>query len=173
MEYCLDTSVFTEAHRRYYDFDIAPGFWVAIENNIVNGKIVSPMMVKKEIDKGKDKDQLVTWAKDMTGSLFIEADTQVEENMHIVADFIENKYENASEKEQFLRYADPWVIAQAMAYDLIVVTAEIKNPNEPIDKITQKIKGQIKIPNVCEKVKIQWIDTFQLLRRLNIKLGLI
>jgi len=89
MEYCLDTSVFTEAHRRYYDFDIAPGFWVAIENNIVNGKIVSPMMVKKEIDKGKDKDQLVTWAKDMTGSLFIEADTQVEENMHIVADFID------------------------------------------------------------------------------------
>jgi len=56
---------------------------------------------------------------------------------------------------------------------LIVVTAEARNPNESINKATYKINGRIKIPNVCEKLDIPWIDTFQLLRRLNIKLGLI
>ncbi len=173
MEYCLDTSVFTEAHRRYYDFDIAPGFWVAIENNIVNGKIVSPMMVKKEIDKGKDKDQLATWTKSMAGVLFVEPDERILENIQIVADFIENNYENASEKEQFLRYADPWVIAQAKANELTVVTAEARNPNESINKATYKTNGRIKIPNVCEKLDIPWIDTFELLRRLDVRLGLI
>ncbi len=171
MEYCLDTSVFTEAHRRYYGFDIAPGFWVAIENNIVNGKIVSPMIVKKEIDKGKD--QLATWTKSMAGVLFVEPDERIIENIQIVADFIENNYENTGEKLQFLGNADPWVIAQAKANELIVVTAEARNPNESINKATYKINGRIKIPNVCEKLDIPWIDTFELLRRLDVRLGLI
>jgi len=129
------------------------------------------MRVEKEIEKGED--ELVTWVKGMLGHMFIEADDHVEKDMHDVADFIESTYENASEKDQFLRYADPWVIAQARAYKLTVVTAEIRNPNEPINKSTHKINGQIKIPNVCEKLNIPWIDTFELLRRLNVRLGLI
>ena len=169
----MDTSVFTEANRRYYGFDIAPGFWAAIENNINNGKIVSPTKVKKEIEKGKD--QLVTWVKCMAGGLFVEPDDRILENMQVVANFIENNYENASHKSEFLGNADPWVIAQAKAYELIVVTAEARNPNESesINRVTQKINGQIKIPNVCEGLKVPWIDTFELLRRLNVRLGLI
>ncbi|MCE5294476.1 MAG: DUF4411 family protein [Chlamydiales bacterium] len=173
MEYCLDTSVFTEAHRRYYGFDIAPGFWVALENNIINGKIVSSMYVKKEIEQGKD--QLVTWIKSTGGSLFVEPDGFISENMRIVANFIENNYGNIAFKSAFLGNADPWVIAQAKAYELTVVTAEARNQNEneSINKDSQKINGKIKIPNVCERLNVPWIDTFELLRRLNVRLGLI
>ena len=56
--------------------------------------------------------------------------------------------------------ADPWVIAHAMDARAIVVTKE--------EKITAPSTGNIKIPNVCETMGVEWIDDFELIRRLQI-----
>lgn len=59
--------------------------------------------------------------------------------------------------EDFLRGADPWLIAKAKVLNAVVVTHEVLVPE------TAK---KIKIPNVCEKFGIQYMNTFQLLRKL-------
>ncbi|OGW18294.1 MAG: hypothetical protein A3G93_02425 [Nitrospinae bacterium RIFCSPLOWO2_12_FULL_45_22] len=58
--YVLDANVFIEAAKRYYAFDLAPGFWQALIQHAQNGAICSIDRVKAEIDKGKDA--LKDWA---------------------------------------------------------------------------------------------------------------
>lgn len=56
--------------------------------------------------------------------------------------------------------ADPWVIAHALSENAIVVTKE--------EKVTAANSMKIKIPNVCEKMKVSWINDFQLIDELGI-----
>ena len=60
--YVLDTNVFVEAARRYYAFDIVPGFWQMLIDQARIGNIISIDRVKSEIDRGDDDDDLKTWA---------------------------------------------------------------------------------------------------------------
>lgn len=56
--------------------------------------------------------------------------------------------------------ADPWVIAHALRENAIVVTKE--------EKVTAFNTTKIKIPNVCEKMNLSWINDFQLILELGI-----
>ncbi|GIV50097.1 MAG: hypothetical protein KatS3mg038_0618 [Candidatus Kapaibacterium sp.] len=56
--YLLDTSVFIEAFRRYYSFDIAPGFWNALIAHA--DSVFSIDRVRDEINKNRD--DLSKWA---------------------------------------------------------------------------------------------------------------
>jgi len=57
--------------------------------------------------------------------------------------------------------ADAWVIAYAMHVDGIVVTQESYSP---------EIKRKIPIPNVCKDFDIPYMDTFEMLRNLNVQI---
>ena len=57
--YVLDANVFIEAARRYYAFDIAPGFWRNLVHHAENEHIESIDRVKNERSRGKD--QLAEW----------------------------------------------------------------------------------------------------------------
>jgi hypothetical protein len=169
MKYCLDTSVYIQAHRTYYAFDLAPKFWLALENLATNKVIVSPIAVYEELKKGKD--ELSKWAKGQEDTLFIEPDTEVNEVLRLIADFTNERYGDEHQIRLFLSGADPWVIAQAKAHDLIVVTMEKNKTNEEIDKTTNRFRGRIKIPNMCGHFGVQCITTFDLLRSLSIGLS--
>jgi DNA polymerase III epsilon subunit-like protein len=65
-------------------------------------------------------------------------------------------------KAEFASVADSWLIACAKAHDYIIVTHEVYDAN---------IKRKIPIPNVCHAFGINYINTFEMLRRLNIRLG--
>jgi hypothetical protein len=56
--------------------------------------------------------------------------------------------------------ADPWVIAHALRENATVVTKE--------EKATAINTSKIKIPNVCEKMNVFWINDFQLIVELGI-----
>lgn len=56
--------------------------------------------------------------------------------------------------------ADPWVIAHALRDNTTVVTKE--------EKVTAINTTKIKIPNVCEKMNVSWINDFQLIVELGI-----
>jgi len=56
--------------------------------------------------------------------------------------------------------ADPWVVAYSLAYSSIIVTQESFDPN---------VKKRIKIPNLCNELKIKYINTFELLNQLGFK----
>ncbi|HRG07967.1 MAG TPA: DUF4411 family protein, partial [Cyclobacteriaceae bacterium] len=57
--------------------------------------------------------------------------------------------------------ADPWVIAHAMKENATVVTKE--------EKITAVNTTKIKIPNVCDNMKVRWINDYKFVEELNIR----
>ena len=168
MEYCIDTDVYTQAHRSYYAFDIAPPFWNALVTFAQKGTIISPIAVYDELMEGKD--DLKQWAKDHRKILFIEPDSKVNEAYRHVAEFANKRYHDQHWIRDFLKGADPWVIAQAKAQNLTVVTMEGVKQAENVNKSSGRFIGKIKIPNVCDHFGIKSISTYELLRALKIEL---
>ena len=72
--FVLDASVFIEAARRYYAFDLAPGFWDNLIHHAENGKVHSIDRVKKELEQGKD--QLSIWVQDNFSNAFFPTDEE-------------------------------------------------------------------------------------------------
>ena len=66
-------------------------------------------------------------------------------------------------KAEFADGADGWLIAYARAEKATqLVTQEQFRPD---------VKRRIPITNVCRQFKLEWIDTFEMLRRLGVSLG--
>jgi hypothetical protein len=168
MEYCLDSSVFIQAHRTYYAFDLLPSFWTVLEELASSGIIVSPVAVFSEIIRGQD--ELAEWAKSQKKILFTEPDNDVNEALGQIADFANDRYYDGHWIREFLNGADPWVIAQAKAHNLVVVSMEGKKITEEEDRVTKKFRGEIKIPNMCGHFGVTCMTTYDLLRKLGISL---
>jgi len=66
-------------------------------------------------------------------------------------------------KDEFAKadIADAWLIAYAEVNKCVVTTEERLNLNK---------KSKILIPNVCNEFKIEYVDTFQMLRQLKVRL---
>jgi hypothetical protein len=168
MQYCIDSSVYIQAHRTYYAFDLAPRFWNALEDMAVNNLIISPIAVYIEIQKGND--ELADWTKPLREQLFIEPDKSVNTELSKIADYVYVNYADQHWISDFLGGADPWVIAQASAHHLIVVSMETQKNAEEREKLSNKIRGKIKMPNICFQFGINCMTTFELLRMNHIKL---
>jgi len=110
LRYCLDSNVYIEAHRRYYAFDIAPGFWDGLVRLAEQQIICSPILVYNEI--AVSHDVLAKWAKLNKDLLFVEIDDPTQEVFKQIVDQIVLSYE-PHQVQNFLSGADPWVIAYA------------------------------------------------------------
>ncbi|MGC8894807.1 MAG: DUF4411 family protein [candidate division WOR-3 bacterium] len=162
-KYLLDANVFIEAAKRYYAFDIAPGFWQALLHHAQTGELISIDRVKAEIDRGKDL--LTKWANETFNQWFVRTD------MDTTVIYYKEIMEWAKNQQQFTdaakaefadgENADAWVVAYALANGCVVATEERFNRNA---------RKKIPIPNVCEAFNIRYIDTFGMLRELGVKL---
>jgi hypothetical protein len=169
MDYCLDTSVYIQAYHNYYAFDLAPGFWSALKQNAEKKVLVSPIAVYTELMKGND--ELAVWTKENKRILFVEPDNQVVEKFRQIAEFCTSHYQDQHWISDFLAGADPWVIAQAKAHELTLVNMEVGKGSEEIDPVSKRIKGKLKIPNICNHFGVKYITTYELVRALKISLG--
>jgi hypothetical protein len=153
-----------EAARRYYAFDIAPAFWEALLSHADKGRVISIDRVKEEIDRGAD--DLADWANGVFRPWFLPADDEsvVEAYGQIMAWAHGHGQFTMAAKANFSRAdnADAWVVAYARAKGCVVVTHE---------QFDRNIKRDIPIPNVCQAFGVQYVDTFQMLRDLGVKLG--
>ncbi len=159
--YLLDSNVFIEAHQRYYAFDICPGFWEWLSRPSTRSDIVSIDRVKAELVGYKDA--LSKWAKDPAREgLFADATEQaVFDAYGRVMDWVrENCQFQEQAKEEFARGADGWLIAYAMVYDAVLVTHEV------YDEDAKKV---VKIPNVCTEFGVSYMNTFKMLRELQVR----
>lgn len=160
--YILDANVFIEAYQRYYAFDLVPSFWDALIKLAKADRIRSIDRVKQEINKGDD--QLKRWVNNHFSEWFMSTDDSEVFNSYqqiINWAFNHNQFKDYAKKE-FASIADSWLVAYAKTYNCVVVTHEQFNGD---------IKKKIPIPNVCEEFDIPYIDTFGMLRRLNVKLS--
>lgn len=155
--YVLDANVFIEAHRRYYGFDLCPGFWDCLLHYNQGSRVTSIDRVRKELG---DQDALGDWAKKASGELFASSDT--DEVVKWYTQMIgwvqrQDQYRTAA-LNQFANVADGWVVAYARAEGLTVVTHEAYAPNA---------KRRVPIPNLCRAFRVKYVNTFDMLRALH------
>ena len=156
-KYCLDTNVLIQAWQKYYSPKICPSYWDLLDSLGIQNKIFMPEMVYDEIVKTDD--DLSRWLKSSKIPIK-KIDEQVTKCLKDIYSADPNhKYLVDNTKARSL--ADPWVIAHALRENAVVVTKE--------EKVTALNSTKIKIPNVCEKMNVSWINDFQLIEELGIK----
>ena len=159
--YLLDSDVFIQAARLYYAFDLAPIFWASLRQYVVDGRIQSIDHVKEELERGKD--ELGEWVK--RGGFddgFAATDTNgVVAAYRGVIGWVQGQpqfFDGA--KAEFASGADGWLVAYAKAGGHIVVTQEQAAPDA---------RRKVPIPNVCQALGVQCVDTFAMLRALGFR----
>ncbi|WP_166362013.1 DUF4411 family protein [Pseudomonas akapageensis] len=163
MKHLLDANTLIEAKNRYYGMTICPGFWswLLLQNQAL--ELASIISVKDELTRGKD--DLAEWAKD-NATLFhdISDDSTQAAFGQIVAAIAEQSGRmKVGALDEFLAGADPWLIAKAMTTGATVVTHEVLN---------REVKRKFIIPNVCEMFGVPYMNTFELLNKLEARLVL-
>jgi hypothetical protein len=156
-KYCLDANVLIQAWQKYYSPRLCPDYWSLLNDFGEGGKIFLPQNVFEEITKTED--DLANWLKD--SKIPIKGiDGEVANCLRDIyaADPL-HKYLVDNTKQRSL--ADPWVIAHALKEKACVVTKE--------EKVTTPNTTRIKIPNVCENMKVRWINDFEFVEELNIQ----
>lgn len=157
MNHLLDANTLIEAKNRYYGMNICPGFWqwLLLKNKALALSSIAPVM--DELTKGHD--DLADWAKDNSDFFHstTDQDTQLA-FMHVAGLVADQAHKmKVGAMEEFLAGADPWLIAKAMTTGGTVVTHEVLNLDA---------KRKFIIPNICKELNVPFLNTFQLLHRL-------
>ncbi len=159
MAYLLDANVFIEAHRRYYAFDICPGFWVALANHNGTGNLKSIDRVKTE-EFARGTDGLLNWARTaVPGDFFANSsDTDIIQAYRDAVNWVnsQTRFSQAA-KNEYAQSVDGWLIAYAKARGMILVTHEERAPAS---------RNSVKIPDVCDAIGVTCRNTFEMLRDL-------
>lgn len=155
--YWLDTNVFIEANNTYYPFTRVPKFWAFVSERLASGELRCCKPVYEELLK--QQDQLSKWVKTRKGNGMC---VQPENGVFVrykqeICDHIIQTY-NYRWYEEFCSGADGWVVAYAMHFGGTVVTQESRSR-----------KRKIRIPIICKKFDVPWMDTFQMLETLKAK----
>ncbi|MBN2326323.1 MAG: DUF4411 family protein [Candidatus Omnitrophica bacterium] len=154
-KYCIDANIFIQPKNTYYAFDIAPGYWNFLDKKFQEGVIYSIDLVYKEIMAGKD--ELKGWIqKRNKKEYFVKPDKEVIKHFKDITIWAINYPKH--EADQFLKRADPLLVAQAKADNSTVVTLE---------KFVGARSQKIKIPNLCREFNVECVDLFTMLRKLH------
>jgi hypothetical protein len=155
--YCLDANVLINGWKKYYSPRFCPDYWSLLNNLGAEGRIFIPQAVFDEILRTED--DLNAWLKKsripirkVDGSV-----TQCLSKIYAASPIHQYLVDNTKQRS----LADPWVIAHALNENACVVTKE--------EKVTVPGTTRIKIPNVCDNMRIRWINDFQLIEELGIR----
>lgn len=158
-KYILDSDVFISAKNSYYSFNLCPGFWNSLIYFSKKEQICSINKVRDEIQKGND--DLVSWIEKLNNFFYDHNNNVTSPNYKEIIDWITHKSNYTTEAiARFVKGADTWLIAFAKTNNLIVVTNEKSNPES---------KKKIKIPDICNRYNVQYINTFEMLGNLNVQ----
>ena len=151
--YLLDTNIFIQARNLHYGFDFCPAFWDWLIEQNAAGKVVSLDRVDSELQAGAD--DLSDWAKARGEPFFLKPDETVIPVLPRVSTWATSQNYRPAAINTFLAVADFWLVAAALAHTDVLVTHE-----RPSDGVSQ-----IKIPNACIGLGIQFMSPYEMLRR--------
>jgi hypothetical protein len=148
-KYCFDSSVFIDGWRRNYPFEMFQPLWENVGEGIINGRVLVPHEVKKEILSGTD--ELVKWFKRYNAYIIPISIEQI----NIVRKIV-NQYQAVSQyKKPRPNHADPFVVAVAELENCIVVTYETPNGSDQNPAI----------PDLCRERGIPWLSFIELFKQ--------
>lgn len=162
--FLLDSNVFIEAHKRYYNYGICPGFWKALKHHLSSPVALSIDKVKDELVVGND--DLARWVTSALPSecFAITAITDVVTRYAELQNWAVSQHRytpNALHEFADSDKADAWLIAFAKVKGRTIVTHEGNDPAK---------NNRVLIPIVCRAFDIPVIDTFVMLHELEVKL---
>ena len=160
-KYVLDANTFIQPRRRFYPFDICPGYWDALIWHHTQGSVCSIDRVAAELERGGD--DLWAWAESqLPGDFFVSTD-----DSGVIACYAE-ALAWVQAQDQFLPTAkaefaeadraDAWLVAYAKKTGRVLVTLEEYDP---------LIRKKVPMPNVCRAMGVEYIKLFDMLRRLD------
>lgn len=158
----VDSDALITAHRRYYSFDICPGFWNNLLKYHERGRVFSIDHVKKELLRGHDTDDLFRWvSNELPSSFFLEENSTevVLAYKRIVKWAKDHSTYSDQAQATFANSADAWLVTFAHVRGAIIVTNERSAPLS---------KNVVKIPDACQEFNVQHVDTFSMLRSLGV-----
>lgn len=157
IRFVLDANVFIEAHRRYYAFDICPGYRITLTAHHGGGRLCSIDRVRDELLA--QTDALSRWAQQLLASFFeATGDPSVIGWFGRIIAWVQAQPRFLlAAKEAFAAKADGWLIAFAKAQGSVVATNEASHP---------QARRTVPIPDVCNAFGVECIGTFDMLRAL-------
>ena len=157
MPYVLDTSVLIDAKDLYYGFELCPGFWDWLDQEIAAGEVMSIARVRRELLERED--DLTAWARRQPPGFFRAEDAGSAAAMTRVSDWAVAGDFRDDAKRAFLDKADSALVAYALAYGHTVVTHEVHNAGNANER------KNIKIPTACLAFDVPSELAFPWLRR--------
>lgn len=159
-DYWVDSDSLIRSKNDFYGFDIAPGFWEFLKQNIIDGIIASPLRVYKELTDHSE-DDLLSWVRPLKqdGFFFIDPSKAVQECMREVSDYVNGRYPSYW-ATKWLDEADPWLISHAKAQGGKIVTFEVSAPKSK----------EPKIPDVADYFEVKTLTIFEMARILGMSL---
>ena len=155
MAFLIDSTNLIQAKNLYYPFDICSAFWDCLQREHLAKRLWSVEAVLQELITGDD--ELSQWAKDCDASFFLPIDAATATALKRVVAHVQGLPLPQTKKSEFLRGADPILIACALAHNHTVVTHEV---------LVAANSKQIKIPNICQQFGVPYCNTFEMLRQL-------
>lgn len=155
--YWLDANVFIASANGPYSFSLAPGFWRFLDQHLLQGTMKSSETVCKEVVPCGD--DLSRWVKARKQKgLCCPLTAEVQSRLTQVADHISfcGRYSDANIND-FLRGADPWMIAHVLVSGGTLVTNETA---------LRPDARKIRIPDVCQSFQVRCITCYDMLSEL-------
>lgn len=163
--YMLDSDVFIAAKNSYYAFAICPGFWDSLIGHHRKGNVCSIDRVRGELLAGRKTEDLVQWVKnELPAGFFIGTDDGAVTSAYAkVMLWVQRNPQYLDQaKAKFATEADGWLVAYAMAKNVVVVTNEQPRPQS---------RNRILLPDVCTQFNVEYKDTFAMLKDLAVRFG--
>ena len=136
--------------------NFCPAFWDWLDKQSQIGQVMSIDNVYLELTDSND--ELSVWAKEKRSHFIPVSDTDTQNKFTEIANFVVSQSSKSqADIANFLSKADPWIIAKAATMGAIVVTHEALVPEN---------SKKVKIPNICKAFSVEYINTYQLLLKL-------
>ena len=155
-----------DANRDYYPIERVPEFWDWLAEMGEIGLVKVPQEIYEEIvlppPNPRRPDLLVDWLTLRKDSMILTEEVDAGLLTHVVEkgyspDMTEGEVEKVGR--------DPFLIAYALSDRIMrcIVTTEHSKPS--------RIRANRHIPDVCDDLHVSWVNTFELIRRLNFRTG--
>ena len=119
--------------------------------------------MRNELLAGRSTEELVRWVKNEVPDEFflkVAPDNVVRVRTDIINWIQSHPNDSDHAKENFATGADGWLVACEQVCGATVVTNEQPAPES---------KRRVKLPDVCDKFKVPWENTYVMLRKLEVQ----
>ena len=152
MKYVIDTNALRTFFRFYYR-QVTPELYDNLDKMIKNNELISVKEVYNEMERQHQKDSDILKELKNIKHIFLEPTN--EEEINIVQDIYKNiNFRNNIKEKNILNgrpVADAFLVAKAKIENAVLITSENFSPNAA------------KIPNMCEKYDVKYINYEQFL----------